>query len=64
MYERRLPSPAKQQVYRRLFEVLTERDQSGEYAAISSFDRAAIREILIDTKPELQIEFAKLEQSL
>lgn len=52
-----IPSPAKEFVYRRLFEVLTGSDQSPAYAALSSEDRRAILEILVATKPGLPDEW-------
>jgi hypothetical protein len=48
-----LPGPARDHVYRRLLEVLTGRDQSAEYARLSTVDRRAILEILLATKPNL-----------
>jgi hypothetical protein len=48
-----LPAPAKNHLYRRLWEVLTGRDQSPEFAHLSSDHRRAILEILLDTKPGL-----------
>jgi hypothetical protein len=52
-----LPAPAKQYVYRRLFEVLSGVDQSAEFASLSSDDRRAILEILVATKPSLPEEW-------
>jgi hypothetical protein len=46
-----IPGPAKDYIYRRLFEVLSGRDQSPEFATLSSEDRRAILEILAATKP-------------
>jgi hypothetical protein len=46
-----LPDPAKDYLYRRLWAVLSGRDQSREFAHLSEADRKAIREILRDTKP-------------
>lgn len=48
-----LPGPAKDYVYRRLFEVLSGQDKSQEFRHISSADRQAILEILRETKPGL-----------
>jgi hypothetical protein len=48
-----LPSPAKEYVYRRLLEVLSGRDQSLEFASLSTDDRRTILEILAATKPGL-----------
>lgn len=48
-----LPQPAKKYVYHRLFEILTGRDQSPEFARLTKEDRQAILEILLATKPGL-----------
>ncbi|MDR3622291.1 MAG: hypothetical protein P4L85_23270 [Paludisphaera borealis] len=48
-----LPKPAKDYVYRRLFEVLTNMDRSPAFAHLSPDDRRAILEILVATKPGL-----------
>ncbi|MDB5349001.1 MAG: hypothetical protein JWN86_248 [Planctomycetota bacterium] len=48
-----LPKLAKEAVYRRLWEVLRGKDQSTEFAHLSSEDRRAILEILRETKPRL-----------
>jgi hypothetical protein len=55
-----IPQPAKDYVYRRLFEVLSGRDQSPEFASLSGEDRRAILEILVDTKPGLPNEWREL----
>ena len=47
-----LPSDAKGLFYRRLREVLTGADTSEDFAHLSAADRAAIVEILRDTKPD------------
>lgn len=52
-----LPSPAKDYVYRRLFEVLTGREQGPEFAKLTGEDRRAILEILVATKPGLPPEW-------
>jgi len=52
-----IPSPAKDYIYRRLFEVLSGRDQSPEFASLSSQDRRAILEILVATKPGVPEEW-------
>ena len=46
-----IPEPAKEYIYRRLFEILSGREQSPEFASLSSQDRRAILEILVATKP-------------
>jgi hypothetical protein len=52
-----LPEPAKGYVYRRLFEVLTGREQGPEFAKLTGEDRRAILEILVATKPDLPPEW-------
>ena len=48
-----LPPPMLDQVYRRLWQVLSGEDQSQEFAHLSAADRRAILEILRDTKQGL-----------
>jgi hypothetical protein len=48
-----LPVPVKDYVYRRLWEVLTGKDTSDDFAHLSPADRRAILEILRATKPGL-----------
>jgi hypothetical protein len=52
-----LPQPAKHYIYRRLLEVLTERDQSPGFARLTREDRRAILEILLATKTGLPEEW-------
>jgi hypothetical protein len=47
-----LPQAVKDYVYRRLHDVLDGRDSNPRYAHLAPDDRAAIREILDETKPE------------
>jgi hypothetical protein len=47
-----LPAPAKQYVYRRLWEVLSGKDTTQPFALLTHADRTAVLEILLDTKPE------------
>ena len=47
-----LPPLAKQTVYRRLWEILDGKDRTPPFAHLSDADRTAIREILLDTKPD------------
>jgi hypothetical protein len=54
-----LPDPAKQYVYRRLFEVLTGRDQSEAFARLSRQDRQNIFEILLATRKGLPDEWKR-----
>jgi hypothetical protein len=49
-----LPRPILEQVYRRLFGVLSAADDEPQtFTGLTGADRRAILEILIDTKPEL-----------
>lgn len=57
-----IPSPAKDYIYRRLFEILSGRDQSPEFASLSSQERRAILEILVATKPGLPEEWKQFVQ--
>jgi hypothetical protein len=54
-----LPPPAREQFYARLDDVLTGADRSPEFAHLSAADRRAIREILVDTKPEFAARNAR-----
>ena len=47
-----LPPPVKEYVYRRLHEVLEERESKPQFPELSHDDRRAILQILADTKPE------------
>jgi hypothetical protein len=48
-----IPGPAKEFIYRRLFDVLSGHEQGPEFASLSSEDRRAVLEILVATKPGL-----------
>jgi len=48
-----MPEAARERIYRRLFDVLTEREKSPSYVRMGSNDRQAILEILRDTKKGL-----------
>lgn len=48
-----IPAEAKERVYLRLWEVLSGKDTSKEFAHLSKEDRAAVIEILRDTKKDL-----------
>jgi hypothetical protein len=48
-----LPAALKEKIYARLFEILTGKDTSDTYEALSSETRRAILEILADTKSDL-----------
>lgn len=52
-----IPGPAKDYIYRRLFEVLSGRDQGPDFASLSPEVRRAILEILVATKPGLPAEW-------
>ena len=47
-----LPAVVKQQVYGRLSDILSGKEQDETFAHLSAADREAIREILMDTKPD------------
>ncbi len=49
-----LPTEAKEQVFRRVWEVLTGVDRSGEFGHLSEIDRSAILEILRDTQGDFE----------
>ena len=57
-----IPVPAKEYIYRRLFEILSGREQSPEFASLTAEDRRAILEILVATKPGLPEEWKQLAQ--
>jgi hypothetical protein len=57
-----IPQPAKEYVYRRLFEILSGHDQSPEFSALSPADRRAILEILVETKPGLPPQWKQFIQ--
>ena len=44
-----MPDVVRERVYRRLYDVLTDKDQSKTFARLSEGDRRAILEILLDT---------------
>jgi hypothetical protein len=59
-----IPAPAKEYIYRRMFEILSGREQRPEFASLSGGDRRAILEILVATKPGLPEEWKQfLEQA-
>jgi hypothetical protein len=47
-----LQTPVKNFVYRRLGEILTGKDKSGDFAHLSALDRKNVLEILTETKPD------------
>lgn len=52
-----IPAEARNYVLKRLFDVLSGRDQSADFASLSLAGRRAILEILVDTKPGLPDEW-------
>jgi len=48
-----MPDQVRERVYRRVYEVLTGRDQSEKFKRLSTSDRQAVLEILRETKPGL-----------
>jgi len=50
-----LPEPVRSYVLQRLWEVLTGKDTTPEFAHLSAADRRAIREVLVATKPGLPL---------
>jgi len=56
-----LPAAAKDQVYRRLWQVLSGQDKDARYAVISAADRRAIVEILRETKKGLPDYFQPIK---
>ncbi len=52
-----LPAEVKTYVYHRLYQVLTDRDQSADFARLGHEERKTILEILLDTKPDLPAEW-------
>jgi hypothetical protein len=49
-----MPEPAREYAYRRVWEVLTGRDRTPEFAHLSSADRSATLQILRETKPDFE----------
>jgi hypothetical protein len=56
-----LPGPARDLVYRRMWEILTGRETSARYRSLSAADRRAVLEILVATKPDLPAYFTAKE---
>ena len=52
-----MPPAIRDRVYRRLYDVLSGKDQSPTFSHLSSDDRSAILEILRDTKPDVSFNF-------
>jgi hypothetical protein len=48
-----LPDDIRERIYRRIYDVLTGKDQDQKFASLSADDRRTILEILRDTKPTL-----------
>ena len=53
-----LPASAKSAIYRRLWDVLSGRQRGEAYARLARADRAAVVDILHDTKPDLPAYFS------
>ena len=58
----KLPDIAKNGVYSRLWDVLSGKDKAPKYSKLSAADRAAIVDILVETKTDLPAYFRPLEQ--
>jgi hypothetical protein len=54
-----IPDSARAKVYQRLYEVLSGKDQSPKFTRLTTSDRAAILEILRDTKPNLPAYYSE-----
>lgn len=54
-----LPADGKEMFYARLWEVLNSREKGMEYSRLTVSDRQAIREILLETKPDFAAWVAK-----
>ncbi len=54
-----LPERMIEYVARRLDEVLSGKDESKEFSHLSAADRLSIREILVDTKPDLALRWSR-----
>jgi len=48
-----MPDKVRERVYQRLYEVLTGKDQTPQFARLSADDRKSILEIVRETKPNL-----------
>ena len=57
-----IPGPAKEFIYKRMFDILSGREQGPEFASLSGTDRRAILEILVATKPGLPEEWKQFAQ--
>jgi hypothetical protein len=55
-----LPERMMEYVARRFDEVLSGKDESKEFAHLSVADRRGIREILVDTKPDLAHRWSRV----
>ncbi|HTB68613.1 MAG TPA: hypothetical protein VK727_20505 [Steroidobacteraceae bacterium] len=52
-----VPEPAKSYIYHRLLQILTGQDRSDDFARLSTQDRRAVLEIVLETKPGLPAEW-------
>ncbi|MBZ5579758.1 MAG: hypothetical protein LAP40_24645 [Acidobacteriia bacterium] len=57
-----MPDLVKERVYQRLYDVLSGKDQSKPFARLSAADRAAVLEIVRETKPNLPAYWAARTQ--
>jgi hypothetical protein len=55
-----LPTAAKDAVYARMWAILSGKEKSAKYAKLSAADRAAVVDILVETKPGLPAYFRRL----
>ena len=58
-----LPQPGRDRFYRRLWEIVSGADKSADYARLTTADRAAIREILLETKKGLPSYWVQSNQA-
>ena len=54
-----LPAPAREAIYKRMWQILSGEDKSEKYARLSAADRAAVVDILRDTKKGLPVYFRR-----
>jgi len=57
-----LPDPVRERIYRRVYEVLTGKDQTPKFKRLTAQDHQAIFEILRDTKTGLPLYWKTLDQ--
>jgi hypothetical protein len=54
-----LPAEAREAIYKRMWEVLSGHEKGTKYAKLTSTDRQAVIEILLDTKKDLPDYFGR-----